>query len=110
MHLVKIVPEDNQRRYYHMRIVRGLFGDWGLVREWGRIGRAGQGRTDWFDCEADAEDAQETLAQQKGRRGYGNLTPCSDSIGRAFPAQPCEKHNILWPDSLDSAKILSREE
>ncbi|WP_281253005.1 WGR domain-containing protein [Monaibacterium marinum] len=30
---------QNARRFYRMKIVPGLFGDWGLVREWGRIGR-----------------------------------------------------------------------
>ena len=73
MHLTKIAAELNQRRYYHMHIEPGLFGDWGLVRAWGRIGRAGQRRTDWFDSEAEAQSAQAKLARQKERRGY-----CSD--------------------------------
>jgi predicted DNA-binding WGR domain protein len=69
-HLTKIIPEDNQWRYYRLQIVRGLFDDWGVIREWGRIGRSGHTRTDWFDSEADAEAASARLAQQKGRRGY----------------------------------------
>lgn len=70
VHLTKIVPELNQRRYYRLHVEQGLFGDWALVREWGRIGRSGQTRSDWFACETEAREAQQKLAGQKGRRGY----------------------------------------
>lgn len=50
--------------------MRGLFGDWGLVRNWGRIGSSGQVRTDWFDTEAKAKDARFELHMQKAKRGY----------------------------------------
>jgi predicted DNA-binding WGR domain protein len=70
VHLTKIVPELNQRRYYRLHVEQGLFGDWALVREYGRIGRAGQTRSDWFESKADAEQAETKLAAQKGRRGY----------------------------------------
>ena len=50
--------------------MRGLFGDWGLVREWGRIGSPGRVRTDWYDNVADAKDARFLLYMQKAKRGY----------------------------------------
>jgi len=53
-----------------MRIERGLFGDWGLIREWGRQGTAGRSRTDWFDSETAAKDARFDLQMQKAKRGY----------------------------------------
>jgi predicted DNA-binding WGR domain protein len=53
-----------------MEIVRGLFGDWGLVREWGRIGGSGRVRTDWYGSEADAEAARLALQEKKAKRGY----------------------------------------
>ena len=70
MYLTKIEPELRQFRFYRMNIVRGLFGDWGLVREWGRIGSSGQSRTDWFDTESDANDARFDLHMKKVKRGY----------------------------------------
>ena len=70
MHLTKIEPQANQYRFYRMEIVAGLFGDWGLTREWGRIGRGGRVRTDWFDSEEDAKDARFALHMQKAKRGY----------------------------------------
>ncbi|WP_319799758.1 WGR domain-containing protein [Roseobacter weihaiensis] len=51
-------------------IVRGLFGDWGFVRNWGRIGSSSQQRTDWFETETAAKDASFDLHMQKAKRGY----------------------------------------
>lgn len=70
MHLTRTEPENNLHRFYRMEIVRGLFGDWGLVRAWGRISGDGRGRTDWYDTEADAEAARLTLQGRKAKRGY----------------------------------------
>lgn len=58
MHLIRTEPAANLHRFYRMEIVRGLFGDWGLIRSWGRVGSSWQLRTDWFDTEAEAKDAR----------------------------------------------------
>lgn len=70
MHLTRIEPQANHFRFYRMEIVPGLFGDWGLVREWGRIGGGGRVRTDWFESEAEAKDARFELHMAKAKRGY----------------------------------------
>ena len=69
-HLTRIDPAQNMRRYYRLSLQPGLFGDIGLVREWGRIGTRGQSRTDWFQGEAEAEAASARLTREKQRRGY----------------------------------------
>lgn len=45
----------------------GLFGNWSLVREWGRIGQI---RVDGFDTEVAAKDARFVLQMQKAKRDY----------------------------------------
>ena len=70
MHLTRIDPAANLYRFYRLDIVRGLFGDWGLTRNWGRIGSAGQTRTDWFDTETEAKDTRLVLHMAKAKRGY----------------------------------------
>ena len=70
MYLTRTDPDANLYRFYRMEIVPGLFGDWGLVREWGRIGRGGQFRTDWFTSEAEAKEARFKLHMAKAKRGY----------------------------------------
>jgi predicted DNA-binding WGR domain protein len=57
-------------RFYAVSVAPTLFGQWALVREWGRIGSPGTVRTDWFVTEDEAEAAREHLAQRKTRRGY----------------------------------------
>ena len=69
MHLIRTNFDANLHRFYRLEIVRGLFGDWGLVRNWGRIGSSGQVRTDWFDTEAEAKDAGFELHMAKVKRG-----------------------------------------
>lgn len=56
-------------RYYLMDVQTTLFGEWSLVREWGRIDRAGQVRIVVFPTEAAALKAMETIEIAKvGRR------------------------------------------
>lgn len=44
--LVRCTPERNQNRFYLMMATPTLFGDWALVREWGRRGSPGRTRQD----------------------------------------------------------------
>ena len=63
-------PEKNMRRFYRLDVQPDLFGQWCFIREWGRIGRAGQVRMVPY---ATATEAREALARQqrsKERRGY----------------------------------------
>ena len=70
MELTRIDPATNTRRFYRMQIVQGLFGEWSLVREWGRTGQPGQVRIDWFEDEGDAKAARFNIQMQKAKRGY----------------------------------------
>lgn len=56
MDLTRIDPPNNVHRFYRMEIMPGLFGEWSLIREWGRIGQPGQVRVDWYETEAAAKD------------------------------------------------------
>ncbi|GAA6160180.1 WGR domain-containing protein [Ruegeria sp. HU-ET01832] len=69
--LEKINPEKRQRRFYVMRVAQTLFGEWCLIREWGRIGAAGgQRMVDYAASKEDAKAALGKLADQKYRCGY----------------------------------------
>jgi predicted DNA-binding WGR domain protein len=47
-----------------------LFGEWQLVREWGRIGQGGTLRTCTYPAQDEAEKAQARSISRKLRRGY----------------------------------------
>lgn len=68
--LIKIDEEKNQRRFYNLHLVPTLFGDWSLVREWGRLGSAGTLKFDPFPTEQAALTALDTIKLAKLKRGY----------------------------------------
>jgi len=66
-------PDKNLHRFYQMIVTPGIFGDWALVREWGRVGSPGTVRKDWFDTEEEALAAELELANAKVKRGYQTI-------------------------------------
>jgi predicted DNA-binding WGR domain protein len=68
--LVRKEIDKNLARFYLIQIVPGLFGNWGVMREWGRIGKAGTARTDWFNDKKSAHKASDELLENKLKRGY----------------------------------------
>lgn len=68
--LHRIDPSSNMSRFYRMDIAQGLFGDWSLIREWGRLGSGGQSRIDWFGTQSEAQAARDALKEVKQTRGY----------------------------------------
>jgi predicted DNA-binding WGR domain protein len=53
-----------------MAVMPNLFGEWTLLREWGRIGQGGQIRMYWFRNEDQAVAALIVLEAAKRQRGY----------------------------------------
>jgi predicted DNA-binding WGR domain protein len=68
--LHRVDPSRNMARFYRLVLQPDLFGGCSLVREWGRIGSAGQVRATAFPTAEAAEVAQMRLLQAKERRGY----------------------------------------
>lgn len=70
-YLQKHDDAKNMHRYYHLTIAPTLFGEFALVREWGRIGsRKGQRKEDWFATETQALDSGLKLRKLKKKNGY----------------------------------------
>ena len=70
VHLRRIDPSQNMRRFYGLSIQPTLFGGASLVRDWGRIGTRGQMMIETFDHAAEAHHAMNRLEKTKKRRGY----------------------------------------
>ena len=69
--LEKILPAKNQYRFYSVSIMQTLFGEWALIKEWGRIGsKGGQCRTEWHSSADNAENALLRIKARKEKRGY----------------------------------------
>jgi predicted DNA-binding WGR domain protein len=65
-----IDPARNMARFYLVSVGRSLFGDFSVVREWGRIGTVGRVRVDLFEKEHAALGALEAIERAKRKRGY----------------------------------------
>lgn len=68
--LTRSNPALNMHRFYALHLAPTLFGEWGLVAEWGRIGSPGKVRESVFDSEQAAAAALTKRLRIRARRGY----------------------------------------
>lgn len=72
--LEKINHMKRQKRFYELTVSQTLFGEWCLLREWGRLGASGgQQMREYFETYLDALRALQKLKQEKNRRGYATI-------------------------------------
>lgn len=57
-------------RFYRVEVAYNLFGEYSVVREWGRAGRRGQHLLVWFSNLREACVAAERWRKRAIRRGY----------------------------------------
>jgi predicted DNA-binding WGR domain protein len=70
LHLRRIDPARNMRRFYRLDVQPDLFGGVLLVKEWGRIGAQGRMVAESYENEAPAIAALQRQAERKKKRGY----------------------------------------
>jgi predicted DNA-binding WGR domain protein len=58
------------RRFYIGEVMPTLFGEWSLLREWGRLGSPGTGRHESFGELDEAQTAEQRIVKRRLRRGY----------------------------------------
>lgn len=77
LHLHRIDPAQNMRRFYMLSVQPTLFGGASVIRNWGRIGTSGQSMMETFDQPEDTDGAFGRLERIKRRKGYAQ--PASDA-------------------------------
>lgn len=90
-------PARNMARFYSLQVQASLFGEWVLVREWGRIGQAGTVKATPYPSQSEAEEALDRIQRQKVRRGY---TPQNENAGRAISPLPTPHQIREHPHTL----------
>jgi predicted DNA-binding WGR domain protein len=78
--LRRVDPAKNMCRFYRLDVQPDLFGAWCLIREWGRIGSAGQVRSIPYDTAAAAHEALARQRRVKERRGYYAPDICNKNV------------------------------
>lgn len=84
--LHRVDPARNMSRYYRLDVQPDLFGAWGVVREWGRIGRPGRFRVDPYPTAGQAEERMQWHQTAKQGRGY-HLVGFTDRMSGRFQGQ-----------------------
>ena len=76
-YLEKHDPERNMHRFYRMSICRTLFGQFALIREWGRcsnnvnvVAKSKKSKEIWFSSRGMAVSALILQEKKKKNRGY----------------------------------------
>ena len=73
VYLTKIDASRNMARFYALDLQPTLFGEWALVKEWGRIGQAGQSRSVIYAEQKAAASALERELKRRFKRLYQPL-------------------------------------
>lgn len=61
----------SKHRYYEVRVLQNLFGQWEVQRIWGGVGSAlGTVRYDPQASEADCAEAVQAIEKRRAARGY----------------------------------------
>ncbi len=76
-YLTRHDPDKNMHRFYQTLVTPGIFGDWALMIEWGRIGSPGTVRNVWFTTQEAALQAEQKLCTAKRKKGYQAIPPLS---------------------------------
>lgn len=67
----KVLPEENVYRYYLLILEQNLWGEWELIRRWGRIGQgATRALLQVVDSPAAAEQLAAGIDRVRQKRGY----------------------------------------
>lgn len=76
--LRKIDHARRMARFYRVDVVPTLFGEWAVVREWGRIGGAARALSQTVATRVEAERLAAARLEVKRRRGYAPMPEPSD--------------------------------
>lgn len=104
--LHRVRADQNMARFYALCLEKSLFGEFVVIRLWGRIGRRGQSKSECFPMKADAERRLERLAAAKRRRGYVDQTGGDDAeeaSDRLGPNLADHRLGLVKPPAYDDA-------
>jgi predicted DNA-binding WGR domain protein len=62
-----------EHRFYIVQVMPTLFGEWTVLREWGRRGSPGTMRLDHYQHSGDADAAERRSVRRRLQHGYTSL-------------------------------------
>ena len=95
-YLTRTDPSRNIDRFYIVDVTPTLFGEWAVLREWGRRGSPGTVRLSSYERRNEAETAERRNIKRRLQRGYRAVELTADNLGascctvRAFDSRASE--------------------
>ena len=74
--LTRIDPTRNMDRFYIVAVTPTLFGEWAVLREWGRRGSPGTMRLDSYQLHDEAETVKRRTIKRRRQHGYRDSNAC----------------------------------
>jgi predicted DNA-binding WGR domain protein len=68
--LTRTDPAKNIDRFHLVDVTPTLFGEWAVLREWGRRGAPGTVRLDSYQQRVDAQRAERHIIKRRRQHGY----------------------------------------
>jgi predicted DNA-binding WGR domain protein len=91
-YLTRTDPARNMNRFYIVDVTPTLFGEWAVLREWGRRGSPGTLRLESYRRREEAQSAEQRTIKRRLQRGYNvrldNLDRRAD--GWVAPWEVCQ--------------------
>ena len=72
-YLTRDDPTRNIDRFYIVQVMPSLFGEWAVLREWGRRGSPGTMRLDSYRRRDDAQIAEQRTIKRRLQHGYKTI-------------------------------------
>jgi predicted DNA-binding WGR domain protein len=69
-YLTRTDPARNMNRFYVVDITPTLFGEWAVLREWGRRGSPGILRLESYRRHEEAQSAEQRTIKRRLQHGY----------------------------------------
>jgi predicted DNA-binding WGR domain protein len=69
-YLTRTDSARNMNRFYIVDVTPTLFGEWAVLREWGRRGSPGTLRLDSYRRHEEAQSAEQRTIKRRLQRGY----------------------------------------
>ena len=93
--LTRIDPTRNIDRFYVVQVLPTLFGDWTVLREWGRRGSPGTMRLESYQRRNEAETAEQRTISAGCSTAIGKGTPLPDDGSLARDDQLYHRCGVL---------------
>jgi predicted DNA-binding WGR domain protein len=71
--LTRTDPTRNINRFYIVDVMPSLFGEWTVMREWGRRGSPGTMRLSSYQRRDEAETAERSTIKRRLAHGYSGI-------------------------------------